>query len=200
MSMYLTVPSFSEISGFFLNKRRDTRSGRNNKWKREKYPLWCSSRRRAPDWEGAKSGWDARSRRRWSEIVSFYGYDIFFVIFRFLGLVLHRCFVIIRQPFIFLVFNERIKYIEIDCHYVRDEIQAQRISSAYIPTASQPVDVYKGFRTISVSPSFGQVGHLQFTSYNLTGGVGKGNIGYQNICMYCTLIWLALIVLLPNIA
>lgn len=40
------------------------------------------------------------------------------------------------------VFHECIKRIELDCHFVRDEFQANRISQPYIPSEIQPTDLF----------------------------------------------------------
>lgn len=39
-------------------------------------------------------------------------------------------------------FHERTKDIELDCHFVRDEIQAHKIVPAYIHIANQPADIF----------------------------------------------------------
>lgn len=40
------------------------------------------------------------------------------------------------------VFHECIKHIEIVYHFIRNELQAQRITPAYIPTEAQPMDIF----------------------------------------------------------
>lgn len=40
------------------------------------------------------------------------------------------------------IFYERTKHIEIVCHFIRDELQAQQISPTYIPTNARPLDIF----------------------------------------------------------
>lgn len=41
-----------------------------------------------------------------------------------------------------LVFNEWTKHIEINCHFIRDEFQANLIVLTYLPCETQPADTF----------------------------------------------------------
>lgn len=39
------------------------------------------------------------------------------------------------------MYHERIKYIEIDCHFIREKISQGLVTTKYIPTQDEPADV-----------------------------------------------------------
>ena len=46
------------------------------------------------------------------------------------------------------VFHAIIKHIEVDCHYVRDQLQAGHINPSYVNTKSQLADVFTKVVTV----------------------------------------------------
>lgn len=58
------------------------------------------------------------------------------------------------------VFDDRTKRIEVDCHFVMDELQNGNISTAYVPIGNQLADVLKKVVGRQQFHYFAQVGHL----------------------------------------
>ncbi|XP_028123292.1 uncharacterized protein LOC114320328 [Camellia sinensis] len=65
------------------------------------------------------------------------------------------------------VFHTRSKYIEIDCHFIREKVAAKKVALKYVPSVDQIVDIfYKTFIQFQISISQDQVvGH--FLSHQL---------------------------------